>query len=77
MEFAVLDYCDISEPSFWEGYGELRDTSQEGQIRRLFYMLYEMQKYMPIRVWRRKNRPGAMGYKRQCLLLAEQLEQMD
>jgi aminoglycoside phosphotransferase (APT) family kinase protein len=28
IEFAVLDYCGISEPAFWEGYGVERDTSR-------------------------------------------------
>jgi aminoglycoside phosphotransferase (APT) family kinase protein len=27
IEFAVLDYCGISEPAFWEGYGAERDRS--------------------------------------------------
>lgn len=55
IEFAVLDYCGISEPAFWKGYGAARDTSQAARIRRLFYLLYELQKYMPIYVWRRPN----------------------
>ncbi|OUL36382.1 hypothetical protein BV372_08175 [Nostoc sp. T09] len=25
IEFAVLDYCGISEPAFWRGYGRERD----------------------------------------------------
>ena len=73
IEYAVLDYCGISEPGFWVGYGKERDNGPEAQIRKLFYLLYELQKYMPIRVWRRKNRTGAMGYKRQCMNLAKQL----
>ncbi|MDJ0839950.1 MAG: aminoglycoside phosphotransferase family protein [Acidobacteriota bacterium] len=73
IEYAVLDYCGISEPSFWEGYGKDRDHSDEAQVRKLFYLLYELQKYMPIRIWRRNNRTGAMGYKRQCMNLARQL----
>ena len=37
----------ISE-SFWEGFGAERDTSQspEAEIRHVFYLLYEMQKYI-------------------------------
>ena len=27
IEFAVLDYCGISKPAFWEGYGAERETS--------------------------------------------------
>lgn len=70
IEFAVLDYCSISEPSFWEGYGRPRDNSPAAIIRRRFYLLYEIQKYMPISVWRRHDRAGALRYKQHCLALA-------
>ncbi len=73
IEFAVLDYCGISEPAFWEGYGRPRDTSPEAQIRQIFYLLYEVQKYMPIQVWRRNDPTGALRYKRHSFALAERL----
>ncbi len=73
IEFAVLDYCGISEPAFWRGYGAARETSTAAAVRRQFYLLYEVQKYMPIEVWRRNNRAAAERYKRQCLALAAQL----
>jgi fructosamine-3-kinase len=73
IEFAVLDYCGISEPAFWEGYGLPRDTSPAAQIRRQFYLLYEVQKYMPIRVWRRNNPADALRYKAYSFSLAEAL----
>jgi fructosamine-3-kinase len=73
IEFAVLDYCGISEPPFWEGYGARRDDSPSAMIRRQFYLLYEVQKYMPIRVWRRQDPVSAARYKRQCLALAAPL----
>ena len=73
IEFAVLDYCGISEPAFWEGYGAPRDDSSSSQIRGLFYLLYELQKYMPIQVWRRHNLSRAMAYKQQSFSLATQL----
>lgn len=73
IEFAVLDYCGISEPAFWQGYGAARDTSTAATVRRQFYLLYEVQKYMPIEVWRRNNPAAAQRYKRQCLALAGQL----
>jgi fructosamine-3-kinase len=75
IEFAVLDYCGISEPPFWEGYGRQRDTSRSAEIRRLFYLLYEVQKYMPIELWRRKNRAGALRYRNHSRALASQLIQ--
>jgi fructosamine-3-kinase len=73
IEFAVLDYCGISEPAFWEGYGALRDESPSALIRRQFYLLYEVQKYMPIRVWRRNDPTAAARYKQQSFALAAQL----
>jgi len=73
IEFAVLDYCGISEPAFWRGYGTMRDLSPPAQIRRLFYLLYEVQKYMPIRIWR-GNDPGSAARAREhSLALATQL----
>ncbi len=73
IEFAVLDYCGISEPPFWEGYGRARDTSEAALIRRQFYLLYEIQKYMPIRVWRRDDPTGALQYKYQSFRMAQSL----
>ncbi len=73
IEFAVLDYCEISEPAFWQGYGAQREASVAANVRRQFYLLYEVQKYMPIKVWRRNDRPAAQRYKHQCLALAAQL----
>lgn len=73
IEFAVLDYCGISEPAFWRGYGRPRDESPIARKRQRFYLLYEVQKYMPIRVWRRNNPSGALRYKHQSLALAKQL----
>jgi fructosamine-3-kinase len=73
IEFAVLDYCGISEPEFWEGYGMVRDESPPAMIRRQFYLLYEVQKYIPIRIWRRNNPAEAMHYKQHSFNLAAQL----
>jgi aminoglycoside phosphotransferase (APT) family kinase protein len=73
IEFAVLDYCGISEPAFWEGYGLSRDQSPAARIRQQFYLLYEVQKYMPIRVWRRNNPREAERYRQYALSLAAQL----
>jgi aminoglycoside phosphotransferase (APT) family kinase protein len=70
IEYAVLDYCGISEPAFWRGYGRPRDTSFPAQIRARFYLLYEVQKYIVIGLWRRRDPPGALDYKRQSFALA-------
>lgn len=75
IEYAVLDYCGISEPAFWQGYGRTRDTSFPAQIRARFYLLYEVQKYIPIRIWRRNDPAQALEYKRQSFALAQPLVQ--
>ncbi len=74
IEFAVLDYCGISEPAFWEGYGRARDTSPEAQIRQVFYLAYEVQKYIVIRHYRNADPKSAYRYKEQSLRLLAQLE---
>jgi aminoglycoside phosphotransferase (APT) family kinase protein len=75
IEFAVLDYCGISEPAFWQGYGRDRDTSFSAQIRARFYLLYEVQKYIVIRIWRRNDPAQALQYKRRSFSLAGPLLQ--
>jgi aminoglycoside phosphotransferase (APT) family kinase protein len=71
IEFAVLDYCGISEPAFWDGYGKNRDTSRGAEIRRLFYLLYEVQKYIFIHRVRSGSASEADEYRRQSLSLAK------
>ncbi len=73
IEFAVLDYCGISEPAFWEAYSTPRDESPPALLRRQFYLLYEVQKYMPIRIWRRNDPTSAARYKQYSFDLAAQL----
>ena len=75
IEFAVLDYCGISEPAFWRGYGRPRDISFSAQIRARFYTLYEVQKYIVIRIWRRNDPAEALRYKRQSFALVRPLVQ--
>jgi len=70
IEYAVLDYCGISEPAFWRGYGAARDESPSAQVRQRFYLLYEVQKYVVIRLWRRDDPAGAQRYKENSLRLA-------
>ncbi len=71
IEFAVLDYCGVSEPAFWSGYGAERDASPEAGVRRVFYLLYEIQKYIVIRAGRSGDRAAADRYARQSLGIAE------
>lgn len=76
IEFAVLDYCGISEPSFWDGYGGHRETDESSKIRDLFYLLYEHQKYIPINYLRRNDRHRAQRYATECKQLFSKLRQM-
>jgi len=73
IEFAVLDYCGISTPPFWEGYGVARDTSPEAELRHVFYWLYELQKYIVIRRVRNHDPGRADAYRRESLQLARAL----
>jgi aminoglycoside phosphotransferase (APT) family kinase protein len=75
IEFAVLDYCGVSEAGFWIGYGQERDTSPPAQIRQRFYLLYEVQKYIVIHLLRRDDPAGARRYVEQSLRLAMPLAQ--
>lgn len=67
IEFAVLDYCGISEPAFWEGYGQERDKSGPARIRQVFYLLYELQKYIVIRHGRGRDPVSARRHKQQVM----------
>lgn len=73
IEFAVLDYCGISEPAFWNGYGAERDRSAEAEMRRAFYLAYEVQKYIVIRHWRHRDPARALDYKNRSLQILRSL----
>ncbi len=73
IEYAVLDYCGISEAAFWRGYGRGRDDSIAARVRQRFYLLYEVQKYIVIHLWRRDDPAGAQRYKEHSLRLATPL----
>ena len=73
IEFAVLDYCGVSTPAFWEGYGRPRDESPEARIRNHFYLLYEVQKYILISLLRRRSRAQAEQYRQYVFGLADEL----
>jgi fructosamine-3-kinase len=74
IEFAVLDYCGVSGPAFWTGYGSERDLSESGAVRNLFYLLYEVQKYIIICMTRRKDHSQAMSYKAHVASLINRLK---
>ena len=73
IEFAVLDYCGMSQPAFWEGYGQPRDESPAARVRNVLYLLYELQKYIVIRHGRGGDPASAQRYKRQVMHIVRQL----
>ena len=73
IEFAVLDYCGVSNPPFWDGYGKARDESAEANLRSAFYLLYEIQKYIVIRHGRNHAPHRARGYQAQVLEIAQRI----
>ena len=72
IEFAVLDYCGIATPAFWRGYGRERDESPAARVRQVFYLLYEIQKYIVIHDGRHRDPASARRYKRQVMELVDQ-----
>ena len=72
-DLAIAEYCGITRPAFWEGYGSRISThSGEAAVRRLFYLLYEHQKYIVISMSSRRDDPqGAQRYARECLSVME------
>ncbi len=74
IEFSVLEYCGTSPEAFWQGYGCNPMRDREAQIRGLFYLLYEHQKYIYIRSERGRSPNVARRYARESLALARQLE---
>ncbi len=73
IEFAVLDYCGISTPSFWQGYGSPRDESHEACVRQVIYLLYEVQKYIVIERARRHDPAMADRYRQHSLELSAKI----
>jgi len=63
-DLAIAEYCGVTGEPFWEGYGGKVDTrSGAAGIRRMFYLLYEHQKYIVISMSSRRDDPaGARRY---------------
>jgi fructosamine-3-kinase len=75
IEYAVLDYCGFNTSSFWKGYGdhELLKNREGSKIRRMFYHLYEVQKYLVIWTLRRPDKTRVNNYKHYSLNIIKQL----
>ncbi len=73
-DLAIADYCGVTGGPFWAGYGREVDRSDgDAGVRRMFYLLYEHQKYIVISMSRRRgrNEPMARDYARQSLAVME------
>jgi fructosamine-3-kinase len=75
-DLAIAEYCGVTRPPFWEGYGGRINThTGEANIRRMFYLLYEHQKYIIIALSSRRNDPeGARRYARESLEIMRQFK---
>ena len=73
-DLAIAEYCGVTRPPFWEGYGqEINTHTGNANIRRMFYLLYEHQKYIIISLSPRRNDPqGARRYARESLDIMNQ-----
>ena len=67
IEFAVLEYCGVLNDAFYEGYGVRMETTEAAMVRRVFYLLYEHQKYIVIRAGRGNEPAVAESYRDDCL----------
>ena len=78
-DFAIAEYCGVTQPAFWEGYGRGPENlppdyarSDNAAVRRMFYLLYEHQKYIVISMSiRRSDSAGARRYARASLAAME------
>ncbi|HET6430398.1 MAG TPA: hypothetical protein VFJ30_18430, partial [Phycisphaerae bacterium] len=64
----------VTGPAFWSGYGRVVNRSaSDAAVRRMFYLLYEHQKYIVISMSARRghDRPQADRYARDCLAVID------
>ncbi len=72
-DLAIAEYCGVTGGPFWEGYGrELATHDGDAAVRRMFYLLYEHQKYIVISMSRRRSDPPrARQYAADCLAVMD------
>ena len=72
-DLAIADYCGVTGPAFWEGYGRVVDRARgDAALRRMFYLLYEHQKYIVISMSARRSDPArARRYAAESLAVME------
>jgi len=76
-DLAIAEYCGVTGPAFWRGYGRRVETrAGPAGVRRLFYLLYEHQKYIVISTSARRDDPaGARRYAAESLAAMQRFEQ--
>jgi len=58
-DLAIADYCGVTGAAFWSGYGrEVARSGEDAAVRRMFYLLYEHQKYIVISMSARRDDPA-------------------
>ena len=73
LEFAALDCAGIWGSAFWEGYGSARPNDIGSRTRQKFYILFDVQKNIPL-YFKRKNDPTeAEQYKQTALTISSNL----
>ncbi|MFW5839703.1 MAG: phosphotransferase family protein [Planctomycetota bacterium] len=72
-DLAIAEYCGVTSDAFWAGYGRRIDThTGPAAMRRMWYLLYEHQKYIVISMSARRNDPaGARRYAADCRRVLE------
>lgn len=66
IDLSVVEYCGFIDRNFWEGYGKTPSMDRAYYIRRIFYFLYEHQKYIFIRKERNQKYETARAYLEEC-----------
>jgi len=66
---AIAEYCGVTQEAFWQGYGQVIDRySGPASVRRMFYLLYEHQKYIVVSMSTLRGDPaGARRYAKESL----------
>ncbi len=68
-DLAIAEYCGVTKSAFWDGYGgQVQTHVGQAAVRRMFYLMYEHQKYIVISMSSRRSDPRrARGYAEQSL----------
>jgi len=77
LDFAVLDCSGIWASAFWTGYGQVRPNDLGSRTRRKFYMLYEVQRHIPLTLNRYHDPEEAEQYKQTAMTIATNLASLE